>query len=251
MLREVYGEVILKKGSILYHSSDNKGAYKEENKPMIFCAFHPYENGYGGDYVKRIKLIKDVSLFFMIEDINHDNYSTLISSLPNLFNHNLAYSDFVKNREIEIINCVNELRKERFDGWINPLYRKIRFEVGLINDNNIYKPIGKNIILNNYRKVRYHKNLLFDLNNKYLICTIENPAILNINQRFKKIIEKYINYGNRNICGNGNESGNGNEIKKIYNEKNGFHILLQNAIINYHEGCYIKINWENTFLKNI
>ena len=72
--------------------------------------------------------------------------------------------------------------------------------------------------MNNYRKVRYHKNLLFDLNNKYLICTIENPAILNINQRFKKIIEKYINYGNRNICGNGNESGNGNEIKKNYNE---------------------------------
>ena len=35
MLREVYGEVILKKGSILYHSSEKKGAYNEENKPMI------------------------------------------------------------------------------------------------------------------------------------------------------------------------------------------------------------------------
>jgi len=42
MLRNIYGEMIIKKDSILYHTSDNLFEYKSNNeKPMLFCIlFH-------------------------------------------------------------------------------------------------------------------------------------------------------------------------------------------------------------------
>jgi len=75
MLREVYGEIILKKDSILYHTSDEPFMYKsKKDKPLLFCTFHPSEYGMIGDYVTPIILKKDVSLFFMIESCKKTSY---------------------------------------------------------------------------------------------------------------------------------------------------------------------------------
>jgi hypothetical protein len=41
-MKKTYGEMILKKSSILYHTSDNLFEYKND-KPMLFCTFHPSE----------------------------------------------------------------------------------------------------------------------------------------------------------------------------------------------------------------
>ena len=59
MLREEYGEMIIKKDSILYHTSDDLFTYQNNiDKPMLFCTFHPSE--YTGDnkYVHYIKIKK-------------------------------------------------------------------------------------------------------------------------------------------------------------------------------------------------
>jgi len=51
MLRQIYGEIILKKDSILYHTSDEPYTYKSENeKPFLFCSWHLSE------YIINIKL---------------------------------------------------------------------------------------------------------------------------------------------------------------------------------------------------
>jgi hypothetical protein len=70
-MRLSYGEVILKKGSILYHTSDEQFTYKDElEKPLLFCTFHPSEYGSNNNsYIHFIKLEKDISLLFMIEKI--------------------------------------------------------------------------------------------------------------------------------------------------------------------------------------
>jgi hypothetical protein len=70
-----YGEVILKKDFILYHTSDNIFLNKPKH-PMLFCTFHPSEWFYGEDFITTIKLKKDVSLFFMIDF----DYSITLSS---------------------------------------------------------------------------------------------------------------------------------------------------------------------------
>ena len=68
MLRQNYGEMIIKEGSILYHTSDD--IFKHRKKPMLFCTFHPSE--YTGDnkYLHFIKIKRDLSLLFMINDNN-------------------------------------------------------------------------------------------------------------------------------------------------------------------------------------
>jgi hypothetical protein len=69
MLREIYGEMKLKKGSILYHTSDDFFQINY-NKPMLFCTFHPSEWDIINEYVTYIKIKKDISLLFMIESCN-------------------------------------------------------------------------------------------------------------------------------------------------------------------------------------
>jgi hypothetical protein len=61
----------------------------------------------------------------------------------------------------------------------------------------------------------------------YKISTIEKPLIFNINSRFKRKIEEYIQYG----------------IQSKFPYEFVFQVILQNAIINYHQYKYEKIDW--------
>ena len=68
-LRDKYGEMIIKKGTVLYHTSDNQFTINN-SKPMLFLTFHPSEYIRGSDsFITRIALNKDFSLFFMIDRI--------------------------------------------------------------------------------------------------------------------------------------------------------------------------------------
>jgi hypothetical protein len=42
MLRTAYGSVIIKKDTILYHTTDEEFSYRP-NKPMLFTIIHPSE----------------------------------------------------------------------------------------------------------------------------------------------------------------------------------------------------------------
>ena len=86
-MQECYGEVILKKDSILYHTSQELFTYKNsKDKPLLFCTFHPSEYGANNNnsYVYFIKLKKDISLLFMVEKIQ----KSLIFSSLHLFTIN-------------------------------------------------------------------------------------------------------------------------------------------------------------------
>lgn len=218
MLRNEYGEMIIHKNSILYHTSDDVFEFKNNNiKPMLFCTFHPSD--YPGDnntYVNMIRIKKDISLFFMIDYIGKTH---IFSSLEKLIDHpnkNLAKKH---NDILKII--VKELKKENFNGWFSSIENKSHVEVALINNKNIYEIIETNNLKRNWRNGYYNNNNNNKIEKKnwgkYKICSIEIPVILNINKKYKEMLEKYKEY----------------EIKSKFISEYTFQIILDNAIINY------------------
>ena len=65
MLKSLYGSFNLKKGTTLYHTTDEQFNFKPK-KAMLFCTFHPSEWEGVNDYIVRISLKKDIELLFMI-----------------------------------------------------------------------------------------------------------------------------------------------------------------------------------------
>jgi hypothetical protein len=54
-MKELYGEVILKKGFILYHTTNEIFSNKPMNEfPMLFCTFHPSEWYYKEEYTMNL-----------------------------------------------------------------------------------------------------------------------------------------------------------------------------------------------------
>ena len=132
-----YGKVIIPKESILYHTSDELFDFKNKNdKPMLFCTFHPSEWDSMNEYVTFIKLKKDVSLLFMINECKKAKIFSSLNLFTNHPNLNLAKKD-----EKQLFCYVNELIKENLDGWISSIENKTSIEVSLINDSNIFEPI--------------------------------------------------------------------------------------------------------------
>lgn len=239
-----YGKVIIQKDSILYHTSDELFDLKNKNdKSMLFCTFHPSEWDPTDEYVTFIKLKKDVSLLFMIDEFKKAKIISCLNLFTNDLNLNLAkkYNDF-RYRENPILwnECVikynnrlfcyvNELIKENLDGWMSSIENKTTIEVSLINDSNIFEPIKTEKLKRNWRNgffKDYEKNLKV-WGKKYEICTIEKPVILYLNDRFRIMIEEYKKY----------------EIKTGYLKNFIFQVLLDNATIYYHKGDLEKIVW--------
>jgi len=207
MLRQIYGEIILKKDSILYHTSDNPNpfTYKTESeKPFLFCSFHPSEYGMIGEYVKKIKLKKDTSLFFMIDSIKKAK----------------IYSGASIDKS-ELIILSNSLKKEKFDGWFGSIKNKGTVETAFINDLELFEIIDSTPLVNNWRNGNFNNNVVSIKNwgKIYSISTLLYPALLNINERYKPMIEEYLNFEK--------------ESKLLNNFV--FQVILKNAIINYHK----------------
>ena len=219
MLRSNYGEMIIKKESVLYHTSDDLFEYKSYNiKPMLFCTFHPSD--YTGDnkYVYYIKLKKDVSLLFMIDHIGNIKIYSSLNQIINHPNKNLAK----KHNDILKI-LVKDLKKDNFNGWFTSIENKSNVEVALINNFDIYEIIESKELKRNWNDGHYsgnnNENIIIKNWGKYKICTIEKPVELNINKRYEELFEKYKEY----------------ERKSKFPSEYTFQVILDNAIISYFE----------------
>ena len=181
MLKENYGKVKLKKGSILYHTSDTKFIYKKE-KPFLFCVFHPSNWDLSNRYVTFIEIKRDISLFFMIDNIINGR---IFSSLTNLTNNKSLNLSKMYNENL--LCYENELKKENFDGWFSSIENKTTIEVALLNDKDVYKVLKIEKII---RKVGYNsyynriENQIINNNkviqkdgNRYPICIIDTRKL--------------------------------------------------------------------------
>jgi hypothetical protein len=221
MLREEYGEMIIKEDSILYHTSDELFEYRNNSaKPMLFCTFHPSD--YSGDdntYVHIIRIKKDISLLFMIDCIGKTH---IFSSLNKLINH--PKKNLAKTENKVLTEITKDLKNENYDGWFSSIENKSHVEVALINNKNIYEIIETKKLKRNWSNGYYNNN---NNNNSiikknwgkiYKISCIETPVILNINKKYKKMINEYKEY----------------EIKSKFPLEYIFQIILDNAIIYYN-----------------
>ena len=226
MLKKYYGEVILKKDLILYHTSEELFNYRDD-KSFLFCTFHPSEWDGINDYVSFIKLKKDVNLLFMIESFRKTFIFSSLHKFITSPNENLA-----KKNDNNLKCFVEELRKENFDGWFSSIENKSSVEVALLNDINLFEVIKIEKLRRNWRNGNYLNNKISIKNwgFKYKIYTLDLPVIFNINERFKNFINDYIKY---------------NENSNFPNEFI-LQVIFNNAIINYHKSYNNKfiIKWK-------
>ena len=202
--------MILKAESILYHTSDDEFKYKNiDFKQVLFCTFHPSEWTGDNKLLHFIKIKRDINLLFIIDYINDTKIYTTFDKIKNLNKNN--------NNELKLI--VSEIKKENFDGWFGSINNKSHVEVVLINDLEIFEFVETRELKKNWKDGNYLNNeiSLKDWGNMYSICSIKNPLILNINYKYKDIIEKYKDY----------------EIKSRFELEYIFQIILENAIINF------------------
>jgi hypothetical protein len=222
-LRKVFGEIILKKGCILYHTSQEPFTYRA-SKPMLFCVFHPSEWEHINDYVTRIELLRDISLLFMIDNFKKTHVFSALNGLINKPGLNLA-----KMFDGNLACYSQKLREERFDGWFSSIENKGSVEIALLNDPSIFSYSSSETLKRNWRNSNNINNTITTKNwgNLYPICTLKQPVILNIHERFRAPIESYI------------------ENNKTSDFPNDFifQILLSNAIISYHTSPVVFKRW--------
>jgi hypothetical protein len=222
-LRNVYGEMILKKGCVLYHTSDEPFSYRAD-KPMLFCTFHPSEWEGINEYVTRIVLKKDISLLFMVDGFKKTHIYSSLGTLIQRPENNLA-----KMNDNNLVCYSQKLKEEAFDGWFTSIEGKSAVEVALLNDSRIFDFIPSEELNRNWRNSNNFNNVITVKNwgEKYPLCTVRNPAVLNIHERFKPLIDSYIDYGSRS---------------KFPNDHT-FQVVLSNATVRYHSGPIVFISW--------
>ena len=218
-----YGKVKIRKGTILYHTSDEKFKYNSE-KPFLFLTFHPSEWNIMNKYVTMIRIKRDISLFFMIEGFRNARIFSSLNALTKHPNLNLA-----KKYDKNLICYKEYLKKERLKGWFSSIENKTSVEVGLINDEKNYEVVKTERLIRNWRNGNCRKGKIIykDWGDKYPICTIKQPVKLNINLRYKSMIKAYKKY----------------EKKSKYLLDNIFQIILENAKIYYHKADLDEIEW--------
>jgi hypothetical protein len=221
-LKTIYGEMILRKNTILYHSDDKKFNIKPE-KPMLFLTFHPKD--WNNKYVTKIELKRDVSLFFMVGS-NYKERSSRIPSLLNTLTRKRG-KNLNKQNDNNLKCYISYLNHEGFDGWFSTIEGKTGVEIALINNLDIYNNISSEILNNTNWKNSYYNNVLIPAKwgEKYPIYTTIYPAKLIINKIYKTFIEDY----------------------KEQSIKNGyifpFEIVLKNADIEYVDKNIENIFW--------
>ena len=228
-MRETYGELKLPKGFILYHSTDNNFIQKpEKDYPILFCVLHPSE--YELDNIIKIKLKKDISLFFAIDFIIIDEKKAKpICVMKKITNTNI----FIRKVNIVkdyLLFFSENLKKNRFDGWygLQKIYNG-NTEIALINDHEIFDIEIDNQIKDWKREANNKKTGIprqKDWGNNFLIY-IDKNVIININKKYKNKIELFMK--------------NMNDQKYKYNKC--LHILLSNSKIIYNEDLEKEIIW--------
>ncbi len=219
-LYESYGSMILKKGTVLYHTNAIPFSYRSD-KPMLFLSIHPSEwHNSNESYVASVQLKRDVKLLFMIQEIRNVR---IFSSL-NLF----AGNNLAKTQNNALYTFANKLQAEHFDGWFTSIENGSSVEVALINDPSIYSVIECKPLKIDWKNTNYINDCLVpkQWGNTYSISSKHLPIELDLHERFRGKIERYIETLERN-------------------EPFGtaFSILLDNAKIKYHSGKIYDIHW--------
>ncbi len=214
-----YGIMTLYKDTILYHTSETNLIYNN-SKTFLFCSFHPQDYiDINTKYINVIQLKKDITLFFMVEQLVLDKFKVRIhSAFSNFFGE--SKSNLHKINIKNVMTFANKLKKTSLNGWFSSIEDKSGVEVALLNDNNLYRCISSNNFNHSVNtNWRFNNNNSIITGFRYKVSTLNNPLTLVINKKFKDIIEKY---------------------QKSVSSKNLipftiFEIILQNANISYFD----------------
>ena len=218
-----YGIMIIPKGTILYHVSEDKFNNNKNNtiKPLLFCTFHPYNfsgNSEEEKYIHYFELIKDVKLFFMISNFFEKQSLSLFSSFSNFFNTTKKDLSKISNKNINTF--LKLLEKYNFDGWFSSIDDvSSNVEIALFNNKKIYKLYKTNYIEENWYNNQINNNFFINFGEKYKISTIDKPITLIINKKFKNNIEKIKNKFKNNSY----------KSQSVYEE------IIKNSIVYYLE----------------
>lgn len=193
LLKKTYGVMKIKKGTILYHLSDEKMRYKNENeKGLLYCVFHPSEGDILCKYVHYIKLNQDLLLLYLIEGFDRERILSLIKFETNEEN----ILEFKKNKE-KMIDYKNKLLDKKLDGFITSFDNSGIIEIAINNKYGIYKKIKtrklKKDWINGYEKDG--KIIEKYWGSEYKISRIKDNIDLILDKVLKREIKKYIKKG--------------------------------------------------------
>ena len=209
-MRESFGELILKKDSILYCSSCfniNEIIETPYKVPILYYVFfHPKQYELKLNLYK-LTLKKDISLFFDIEF--KEAYPFIYSPLKNIVN----------NPEMNELLDIN-LKKYNFDGYFsNRFSYKDIIKIVIFNDINSF-----DIEVENYDQKRINND---EYNSNYKLSFIKIKPKININNRYKNNIKKYVDYISSN--------------KNNYYDELNFNSIIKYSEINYIDGNYSEL----------
>lgn len=192
-LRDIFGEMILKKGTILYHISTNIFTANSD-KHMLFLTFHPsdYIQTYDS-YVTQILLNKDIAVLFMITGITWN--LRVLSALGKLTGQTGGRHRFRK-KDTNLIHYKKYLEDEEFDGWFSSINDDFETEIAIINNSDIYTVLSCEKLNADWKRPRTDRDGIYlksmNWGSKYNISTMNFPIQLNINYNYKNMIEKTI-----------------------------------------------------------
>ena len=207
--------MIIKKDTILYHTSDEPFQYNPA-KNMLFCTFHPSEYTGDNEFVHFIILKRDVELLFMIDHINRIK---LLSSLNQIIDH--PNKNMAKKHSFILQEMVTKLQQDHLDGWFSSIENMSNVEIALINDISIYEVIHTEELRKNWNNGHYDSNnndkIILKKWGKYKISPKEIPVTMILPLKFKMMIEKSKKY----------------EENSQFQREYIFQIILDNAIMEY------------------
>jgi hypothetical protein len=200
MRKSTYGSLIIKKDTILYHATDNEFSYKLEKK-LLFTIFHPSEwVGYDSEYIARIQLKRDIEVLFFISGFRkHYVLSNQAEKKSTAFLKNLA--------------------EENLDGWLASIENRSHVEVAILNDPTIFKVISFEPLRKNWRNGNCLGGIPECKNwgTLYPISSRSLPVVFQLNEKYRRLIEEYIQYG----------------LESKYPFEYAFQVILENAIIEF------------------
>ena len=178
MLKSTYGSLIIKKDTILYHATDEEFTYKSE-KNLLYTIFHPSEwVGYDSEYIVRIRLKSDIKVLFFIAG----------------FRKHYILSNQEEKKSPAFLQ---KLREENLDGWLASIENRSHVEVAIMNDPTIFEVISFEPLRKNWRNgnclggIPECKNwgTLYPISSRLI------PVVFQLNEKYKRLIEEYIQYG--------------------------------------------------------
>ena len=156
--------------------------------------------GYDSEYVVRIQLKRDIEVLFFITG----------------FRKHYILSN---QEEKKLPAFLEKLQKENLDGLLASIENRSHIEVAIINDPNIFEVISFELLRKNWRNGNYLGGIPECKNwgTLYPISSRLLPVLFNFNEKYKPLIEKYVQYGQ----------------ESKYPFEYVFQVILENAHIQY------------------